>query len=270
MDAKTTAAMGVGALLLGLAAVADCSAAPVDALDFASKPSGEDFARFFPPHALNLQLGGAAAIHCRIAATGELEKCVVLAEAPAEERFGEAALKIATKWRLTDKSARLHLGEAFVTTIRFNINNGGSPALSFMPGTPGSLVTFVHGKGAAHGQEFDCPSPADPARLCRAHVIAWAASPKLDDVLDVLAKADIATGKTLVECKPTAGGVLADCRVTGDFTPKAQAAALAYAKTLSAPSRAQDHTPVSSGHVLFVLDWAEIAALREKIAPADY
>ena len=68
--------------------------------DWLSKPTGQDFARFYPPLAQFLTFEGNAIIHCAVTTQGELANCSVTSEAPKGMRFGEAAIKLAALFRM--------------------------------------------------------------------------------------------------------------------------------------------------------------------------
>lgn len=68
--------------------------------DWMEKPSGDDLAAFYPPRAARNNISGKATITCKVMADGRLNACVVKEESPPGEHFGEAALKIAPKFRM--------------------------------------------------------------------------------------------------------------------------------------------------------------------------
>jgi protein TonB len=84
------------------------------------RPSGEDFGRFFPREAAQARLDGRAVIVCAIDEEGGL-KCLVQSEAPAGYGFGEAALKISTRFRIAERlpNGRPTAGGALRLPIRF-------------------------------------------------------------------------------------------------------------------------------------------------------
>lgn len=69
--------------------------------DWLVKPSGEDLAEFYPAHAARHDIPGKATIRCDVIANGRLDGCTVLEESPTGEHFGEAALKMASKFQMT-------------------------------------------------------------------------------------------------------------------------------------------------------------------------
>lgn len=68
--------------------------------DWMEKPSGDDLAAFYPAHAARNNISGKATITCKVMADGRLNACVIKDENPPGEHFGEAALKIAPKFRM--------------------------------------------------------------------------------------------------------------------------------------------------------------------------
>jgi protein TonB len=84
------------------------------------RPSGEDFGRFFPREAAQARLDGRAVIVCAIDQEGGL-RCLVQSEAPAGYGFGEAALKLSTRFRVAERlpDGRPTAGGALRLPIRF-------------------------------------------------------------------------------------------------------------------------------------------------------
>jgi protein TonB len=68
--------------------------------EWAKKATGEDVERVFPTRAKRREINGAATIQCGVVANGTLTNCTVLEEQPLGEGFGEAALKLAPRFRL--------------------------------------------------------------------------------------------------------------------------------------------------------------------------
>jgi protein TonB len=64
------------------------------------KPSGDDYARFYPERAQRLEKEGVVLIKCVVTTKGALVNCQVLSEDPADFGFGEASKKIASLWKM--------------------------------------------------------------------------------------------------------------------------------------------------------------------------
>jgi TonB family protein len=73
----------------------DGRSAQTPAPDWRRKPTAENLARVYPAHAVSANIEGEGIIRCEVTAEGTLANCFVVAEGPAEEGFGEAALKLA-------------------------------------------------------------------------------------------------------------------------------------------------------------------------------
>ncbi len=69
--------------------------------DWLEKPTSEDLAAYYPRQAQRKNLSGKVMMSCTVKADGQLEACEILEETPPGERFGEAALKMAPKFRMT-------------------------------------------------------------------------------------------------------------------------------------------------------------------------
>ena len=72
--------------------------------DWAERPDGDDFARYYPTLALMMELSGRATIECKVAATGRLNACEVRSEAPLGLGFGRAAIFMASSFRMKPMS----------------------------------------------------------------------------------------------------------------------------------------------------------------------
>ncbi|THD65043.1 TonB family protein [Phenylobacterium sp.] len=68
--------------------------------DWIEKPTGADFAEFYPKAALASNTEGRATLHCNVVATGGLADCEVNGEAPLGQGFGDAALAMAAKFQM--------------------------------------------------------------------------------------------------------------------------------------------------------------------------
>jgi TonB family protein len=80
-------------------AVVAAPAAPDVRPDWTRKPTGDDFARYYPERAQRMNVEGRGVIKCNVTITGDLTNCIVEQEAPASMGFGEAALKLGKLFR---------------------------------------------------------------------------------------------------------------------------------------------------------------------------
>ncbi len=64
------------------------------------KPNGDDLMRAYPPAALKHGEDGHTTIDCAVTDIGTLANCSVVEETPAGEGFGEAALKLAPRYKM--------------------------------------------------------------------------------------------------------------------------------------------------------------------------
>lgn len=69
------------------------------------KPTGDDFARFYPDAALRLNLQGRGVVECRVTASGEMSECLVLGETPAGVGFGDATLRLVQSFKMETTTA---------------------------------------------------------------------------------------------------------------------------------------------------------------------
>jgi hypothetical protein len=81
---------------------ANGAAAPLTGSDveWAHRPTGEDYARAYPPRAAQRTISGGAVLVCRISDHRTLEACEAKGQSPDGIGFGEAAIKVAGKFRL--------------------------------------------------------------------------------------------------------------------------------------------------------------------------
>jgi len=68
------------------------------------KPTGEDIARVYPSRAASGGINGAAAMKCDVSDRGLLLNCVITAEAPPGEHFGDATLALADRFKLRPRT----------------------------------------------------------------------------------------------------------------------------------------------------------------------
>lgn len=67
-------------------------------------PTGADVGRLYPRRAQHQGAGGRAVAECRVTAAGALQACTLISEEPQGLGFGEAALKMAAKFRMKAKA----------------------------------------------------------------------------------------------------------------------------------------------------------------------
>jgi protein TonB len=68
------------------------------------KPGASEFSRFYPESAMRREVSGQATLACTVAANGALRDCVVAGETPAEEGFGNAAIKLSKYFRMSPQT----------------------------------------------------------------------------------------------------------------------------------------------------------------------
>ena len=69
-----------------------------------ARPTAEQLADFYPPIALDREIGGQANLDCLVTATGQLTRCIVSGETPAGEGFGAAAMKASRIFRMSPRT----------------------------------------------------------------------------------------------------------------------------------------------------------------------
>jgi TonB family protein len=98
----TLAVSGTGAVAAHAAQSPASALSTVSAPVWIKTPNQGDLARVYPLAAHQLGLAGGATLTCRIDAKGLLHTCTVANEAPAKAGFGQAALALASAFRMAD------------------------------------------------------------------------------------------------------------------------------------------------------------------------
>ena len=91
------------AIALPVADEAPSSAAPVPSITqpyWIRKPNGNDISRVYPREAERDNRGGRATIQCSVGEDGKLSSCTIMAEAPSENGFGPAAIRLAPLFKM--------------------------------------------------------------------------------------------------------------------------------------------------------------------------
>ncbi len=94
--------------------------------DWSARPSADDVARYYPDRAQRMEVSGRAEISCTVLSTGKLTGCTVVSEDPADQGFGDAALKLSKlfKMRPQTKEGAPTNGGTVRIPIRFQIAKG--------------------------------------------------------------------------------------------------------------------------------------------------
>lgn len=88
--------------------------------DWDDRPSGEDLAAYYPELAAMQDLPGRAIISCSVRTDGRLEDCKAVSESPRGAGFGEAAVRMATLFRMKPKTRDGAPVEGGAVRIPFN------------------------------------------------------------------------------------------------------------------------------------------------------
>ncbi|HLZ75178.1 TonB family protein [Phenylobacterium sp.] len=176
-------------MLSVLAAMLMQAAAPAPSVitmpDWAAKPDGRDVVAVYPKPALMAHVEGSVTIGCEVGVEGRLHECKVLKEDPAEQGFGEAALKLSAFFRMLPMTKDGHpvAGGVIRIPVRFQLQPTLIPTEPPPPGGPVLRPVLLH-----------TPSPSDVQRAYP----ATARQNKLE-------------GRGAVKCQVTSDGRLDSC-----------------------------------------------------------
>lgn len=244
--------IGIGLALLAMVAPA-AQAGPrkvIDKPDWVAKPTGEDLARYFPDRAQKESVSGKATITCGVTAQGLLENCKVLKEAPKGYGFGEAAVGMASAFRMSPKRIDGQAVEGGRVTIPLVFN---VPKTEDRPdlGDVAMILTRVGPAGGA-GRTMPC---LDGQGECEIHPVSWITEPDAKETARILGPVTAEAGTTYATCVVAASGLLEDCDLAGDVTPVTRAAALATIGGLKAAPTTLDGLPTFSQTAMIAFSW---------------
>jgi TonB family protein len=123
----------------------------IAAPDWIRRPTGEDFAHYYPTKALRAEVTGRAVLSCEVTAEGALAGCKVLEDFPANFGFGEAVLKMAPLFRMRPitKDGQPVAGGVVRIPIRFLLPGpSGLDALSVVLACYGQTAVAAEGEPA--------------------------------------------------------------------------------------------------------------------------
>lgn len=109
--------------------VSETSGATIVNPDWIRRPTADDLRRLYPAAAARKNVPGRATISCGVGAEGLLINCTVTEESPSGEGFGEAALKMASAFKLRPltRNGQPVEGGTVRIPLRFAIDNRIDP-----------------------------------------------------------------------------------------------------------------------------------------------
>lgn len=105
--------------------------------DWIARPSSSDLARFYPPRALEREIAGRVSLSCTVTESGTLTSCSITAENPPGQGFGQATLRLASRYRMRPATRDgAPIGGARVTIpVSWDVPQSAAPAVSAEPST---------------------------------------------------------------------------------------------------------------------------------------
>ena len=218
-------------LMMGLSACGEATAEQQQGLAWTHRPSASNIAAVYPRSAANHRINGRTLLSCRITGKGPIDECRIVAEAPEGMGFGQAALRVSDAFRLTPGGE----GGRITVPIVFLMSKGAVPELYYQVG--------------------------DMAKAADGVPVTWRQRSRLAEAAPVLKAAEQTAGTSALDCAVGAGGVLADCKASGEVSDKAQTAMLQLAGGLRASE------PLVGKRVTLPFDWS--ALTRAAIAATE-
>jgi TonB family protein len=177
-------------------------------------PTAQDIARVYPEMAQRLALNGRAVLSCAVAPNATLEDCRVIEETPPGQGFGDAAMKLATRFRLKtwDRSTGGRVRGARTPSL-------GEPAARIVLPIAFRMNTPAEQPAAASGAALP---PASPGASPTTPHPNWVRKPTGQDIADVYparAQRDGVSGRAVMTCTLDQRGRLHDCGIVDETPP---------------------------------------------------
>jgi TonB family protein len=158
---KDVLASVAGLICVGFMTDAVAQPRMLDHLEWKSFPSGDQIAHVFPDEAIRAKKSGWALLECSLTAKGGLELCQVIGEQPSDYGFGEAALRVAPRFKFASKSKEDGgmEGSYIRVPVVLQANGVAPPPFSYRAGDPSILLTT-----AKTGAQpiFPCATATEP------------------------------------------------------------------------------------------------------------
>lgn len=246
----------LGALLIGGAASAQQLHAlpngPGSPLVWRAKPSANDMAAYYPPKAQRAERAGWAVIECQTLVTGDMKDCLLLGEAPKDFGFGDAALKLSSKFKLDpakNDPAMLAGGVIAIPILMLTPSDSALPPRDYLAGEPSVLLT-PKPNGAT-----PCPTDDAPGRTCSVHKFSWNQRPSLAQTADLVRRAAATPERTTALCSIGVDMKLRGCMLDKASDPTQVAAVSELMALFTAPTQTDDKAPTTNGSVLVQFNW---------------
>lgn len=150
--------------------------------EWASRPTAEVMARYYPAEAVDKSVSGRVTVVCKVMATGRLEACSAVSESPVGMGFGEAVVNLATR------------------EFRMKPERPDGPAIT------GATVRIP--------VVMLAPTYGNRSIITEA---VWGAAPTFEDMAAAwpASMADLPAGTAVLRCRTISTGELRNCTIAG-------------------------------------------------------
>ena len=175
--------------------------------DWLRKPDANTLARYFPPFATFLELGGFVRMTCTVNTDGTLKDCKVLSEKPAGLGFGEAAIEMAPDFAMRPETldgtpvngASVTIPITFATPVRAAVPPPVSPPNDGPTPTPRALALGRRLAAETIAGEQTSVMLKEATQRMRDNVASTGGSPEQQLAIDSFQQATLAAMPALTE-----------------------------------------------------------------------
>lgn len=215
---------------------------------------------------------GWAVMRCQVTATGQLDACRLILEAPDPGLIGKIALRLSSFFQLKPAmkdGQPIDGGQILVPIVV--AAPGYMPRPTYAPGQPSFVLSPLSGEKPAGEKpgRIRMPCPFDKATVCEGREISWTDTPDPAETAPLILATQQETGSSTVFCELTAAGVLEKCRMEGVTSPAAVNAMSQTIAQFKAPSLASGGPLATPAVVALVYDWPALTKMARALVADD-